>query len=113
METVKLGKIISIEFGICGYQDAQLGLSLTLGSTDWGVCTSKQFWSAANVDCSSRANWTEDDRNNSYAEIMRYIDGLLHNARKKSISELKNVPVEVIFERGGDLKSWRILTEVL
>ena len=112
MEDIKLGKIISIEFGIGGYQDAQLGLSVTLGNSDWGVSTGKQYWSAVMIECSSHTKWTEDDRNNSYAEIMRYVDRLLHDAKKKSISELKNVPVEVVFEK-GELKSWRILTEVL
>lgn len=112
MNETKLGKITSISFGIGGYQDAMLGLNVSLGGDGWGVGDNRSFWSAALVECSEYAKWTEEDRSARYAEIMRYVDDLLHKAKKNNVAELKGVPVEVIFE-GNTLKSWRILTEVL
>lgn len=108
----KLGKISSVSFGIGGYQDAMIGLSVTLEGKGWGVSSHNGFWSASTLERSEHARWTEDDRNFKYAEIMRHVDELLHKAKKNNVVDLRGVPVEATFE-GNTLKSWRILTEVL
>jgi hypothetical protein len=43
---------------------------------------------------------------------MRYISSLLKDAKVDSVDKLKGKPVEVTLD-GNQLKSWRILTEVL
>jgi hypothetical protein len=40
------------------------------------------------------------------------ISNLLAQARVKNLNELKDIPVEAIFD-GTTLESWRILTEVI
>lgn len=40
----KIGKITSVSFGHCGYQDAMIGISFTLGSNSWGVGTDMSYW---------------------------------------------------------------------
>lgn len=108
----KLGKIESVHFGLGGYQGAMLGLHITLGTDGWGVGASKANWDAEQIKCSEHAKWTEQDRDESYAEIMRYVSKLLKEAKVDSVDKLKGKPVEVTFV-GNHLKEWRILTEVL
>ena len=47
----KLVKIESVRFGLGGYQDSQLGLSVTLSNGGWGVGDFKGEW-----DC-ERIKW--------------------------------------------------------
>jgi hypothetical protein len=108
----KLGKIESVKFGIGGYQDCQLGIHFTLGNGGWGVCDSKSAWDAERIEHTKYTKWTEEDRDKDYAGIMRYLSKLMKDAKVTSVDQLKNKPVEVIFE-GDMLKEWRILTEVL
>ena len=108
----KLGKIEDIYFGLGGYQGAMLGLHVTLGNGGWGVGDSKANWDAEQIKCSEHAKWTESDRDEWYAEIMRYVSKLLKEAKVDSVDKLKGKPVEVTFD-GNTLKEWRILTEVL
>lgn len=107
----RIGKINHICLGYGGYQDAQFGLSVDLTSKDgWGVSDFKGFWS---TDTKSKGcKWTEKDRDESFAKTMRLINELLSKSNKKSLNDLKNVPVEVVFENQM-LKSWRILEEVI
>ena len=107
----ELGKIQDIYFGIGGYQDACIGLNITLGGEGWGVGDNKVAWDA-NMISSKGAKWTEQDRDKQYAEIMRYISDLLSQAKVNKVEKLKGIPVEVTFE-GNLLKEWRILKEVL
>ena len=46
MPTVEklLGKIASIHFGLGGYQDVQLGLSISLEGKNWGADTFIGIW---------------------------------------------------------------------
>lgn len=111
MTRKEIGKIKSIEFGIGGYQDSMLGLTIGLGSSSWGVGDFKGFW-GPEVKCGSRTQWTEKDRSKGYADSVRFLGDLLVKAKKKSVSDLTGVPVEVEFD-GNCLKSWRILEEVL
>lgn len=108
----ELGKILNVRFGHCGYQDAMLGIAVTLGNTGWGCGDSRCAWDAEIIEHTEHCKWTEEERNQQYAEIMRYISKLLKEAKVDSVEKLRGIPVEVTFE-GNTLKEWRILTEVL
>lgn len=108
----KLGKILSVKFGIGGYNDAMIGLHVTLGSKGWGVGDERSAWDAETVKWSEYCKWTEADRDRQYAELLHYVSKLLNDAKVDSVDKLKGIPVEVTIE-GNILKEWRILTEVL
>lgn len=112
MEEKRLAKIDSVKFGITGYQDAQLGISFGFKGERWGINDLKAFWDPNLVECDSFCKWTEKERDNALAQIMRYISDLLRDAKVSTVDQLKNIPVEIITEN-NTLKSWRILTEVL
>lgn len=109
----RLGKIKSISFGLGGYQDAMLGLSVDLGSDKecWGCGDFKGYW-GPDVKVDKYTRWKEKDRRSGYADTVQFVGKLLQDAQKSTIDQLVNVPVEVTFE-GNSLKSWRILTEVI
>ena len=107
----RLGKIEKVRFGLGGYQDAMLGLSVMLSGDGWGVGDFKGSWSLM-IDCTERCKWTVEDRDKQFAETMRFVNQLLTKAKKESVDELKGIPVRVKFE-GSALKSWEILAEVL
>lgn len=108
----RLGKIEAVSFGLGGYQGAMLGLHVTLGNGSWGVGGSKSNWDAEMIDCTKNSKWSESDRDEWYAEIMRYVSKLLKEAKVDSVEKLKGKPIEATFD-GNTLKEWRILTEVL
>ena len=111
MDGEKIGKIQSVSFGLGGYQDAQFGLSVTLGSDvgSWGVCSFDGYWS---MEPSDHAKWDTRDQNEAFANTARKTIELLQAAKVNNVSDLKNKPVACVFERGV-LKSWRLLTEVI
>lgn len=104
----QLGKIQHISYGFGGYQDAQFGLSVTLGGDGWGVSDFHGAWATHSANC----KWSVEDQRSSFADTAEFIRGLLKDANVMSIDKLKGIPVEVSFER-MTLKSWRILKEVL
>jgi hypothetical protein len=108
----RLGKITSVRFGHGGYQDAMLGLSVSLGDGSWGVGDFKGNWDAELIKHTEHTKWTEEDRSKGYNETMRFVSKLLKEAKVDTIDKLKNIPVEVTFD-GNLLKEWRILTEVI
>jgi len=108
----ELGKIQKVTFGLGGYKDACIGLNVTLGGDGWGVADSKSAWDANMIKCDDHCKWTEKDRSRQYDEIVRYVSGLLRDAKVSSVDKLEGIPVEVEFD-GMTLKSWRILKEVL
>jgi hypothetical protein len=112
----ELGKIISAKFGLGGYQGVQIGIHIQLGSSasgsGWGVCTSKSGWDPSVVECSGNCKWTEADRAKQHDEIVRYISGLLKDAKVESVDKLVGIPVEVTFD-GNAIQSFRILSEVI
>lgn len=108
----KIGKLQTVYFGHGGYQDACLGLNVTLSGKGWGICDSNTAWDANMIKHSEHFKWTEEDRNKQYAEIMHYVSGLLADAKVSKVSELKGKPIEATFD-GQRLKSWRILTEAI
>lgn len=108
----RLGKIKNVSFGHGGYQDAMIGLNVTIEGEGWGVSDSKVAWDAEMIECTKHCKWTEADRDKQYAEIMRYLSKLLKDAKVSSVDKLKGIPIEAIFD-GNLLKKWRILTEVI
>jgi hypothetical protein len=108
----RLGKIESVSFGLGGYQGAMLGIHITLGDGSWGVGATKANWDAEQIEWSKHTQWTEEERDGWYAEIMRYVSKLLKDAKVDSVDKLKGKPIEATFD-GTMLKEWRILTEVL
>ena len=108
----RLGKITSVRFGYGGYQDAMLGLSVSLGDGSWGVGDFKGNWDAELIKHTEHTKWTEEDRSKGYDETMRFLSKLLKEAKVDTVDKLKDIPVEVTFD-GNLLKEWRILTEVI
>ena len=113
MLTKHLGKISSIYFGIGGYQESMLGLH-TCFTFDGGssICTSDASWDYHTVEHNKNTKWTEQSRLDKYAKITCSISELLSKAKVRSVSELRNMPVEITLD-GMTLYSWRLLEEVL
>jgi hypothetical protein len=109
MTRTELGRIQKITFGWGGYQDAMLGLSITLGGKSWGVGDFKGAWG---IDRSERAQWTEEDRLRQLGEACMYLRDLLKKANKQTLDQLQGAPIEATFD-GNKLVSWRVLDEVL
>ena len=108
----RLGKLESVKFGIGGYQDAMIGLHVTIDMEGSGVADTKGAWDCNKITWSEQSKWTEEDRSKQYDKIMRYVSDLLHTARVNTVDQLKGALVEATFE-GMTLKEWRILNEVL
>lgn len=111
-KTKKLGKITKAEFGLGGYQDACIGLIVSIDFDGSGVGDNKTAWDCNLIECTEHCEWTEESRSEEYDKIVRYISGLLSDAKVNNVSDLVGKPVEVELE-GMILKSWRILKEVL
>lgn len=109
MTEVKLGRIKKVYYGMGGYQDAQFGLTLDLGGDGWGVGTFRGQWASPP---SPTAQWTENDRRNSFADDALWLIDIMGKAKVADVYRLQGVPVEITLE-GNMLKSWRILEEVL
>jgi hypothetical protein len=109
----ELGKIQRFDVGIGGYQDAMLGVHITLGGSGWGVSTDMCTWSPARIPIGKYTKWTEKDRSKRFDEVMRFIDKTLSEAKVMRTQDLIGVPIEATFEEHRTIKSWRILKEVL
>ena len=109
MDKTELAKIISVEFGWGGYQDAQIGLSLTFEGDGTGCQTFIGCWCAPP---SEHAKWNENDQTKELGKTARLIRDTLTDAKVQSVSQLLGKPVELTYE-GNLLQSWRILTEVI
>lgn len=107
----RIGKIKSISFGFGGYQDAEIGVSVTLGSDadGWGIGEFRGYWSG-NRD--ERCKWSEQERLEHLGGVCLWVRNLLNFAKKQSLGQLVGVPVEVTID-GNTLKDWRILTEAI
>lgn len=105
-----IGKIQEVSFGFGGYQDAMIGLSVTLGSESgcWGVCDFEGWWASRTEHC----KWTTEDWKNRNHQTVLLVSKLLSDAKVSNVNKLKGIPVEVEFENNA-IKSWRILTEVI
>lgn len=109
--TKRIGKIQSVAFGMGGYDDAMLGLTVTLGSDkdSWGVGDFKGTWAC---EPGKYTKWTLQDQTEHWGTMVRWIGELLAAAKVSTVSDLKGIPVEVTFD-DNLLKSWRILTEAI
>ena len=108
-----LGKIVSAEFGIGGYNDGEIGLHLTFSyGESYGSSASDSIWDWNRVKWSEYCKWTEEYRLQKYSEIVVNLSNVLNDAKCKFVSDLKNKPIEVEIE-GNMIKSWRILKEEL
>lgn len=108
----RLGKIEDVKFGLGSYQGAMIGIHVTLGDGSWGVGDSRANWDSEQIKWTENTQWSEEDRNQWYGDIMRYVSKLLKDAKVESVDKLKGKPIEATFD-GNTLKEWRILTEVL
>lgn len=105
----ELGRIQKATFGWGGYQDVMIGLSVTLGGQSWGVADFKGMWGSKRT---KSCKWSEEDQLRELGEACLFLRDILTKAKKQTVDQLVNVPVEVTFEN-NTLKSWRVLEEVL
>lgn len=106
----ELGRITDVRFGIGGYDDAMLGMSIEIGGKGWGVST--PFYGTWERDPDERCKWTKQDQDAEFSGAVRKLGKLLRSAKKRDIRELVGTPVECEFDF-NELKSWRVLEEVL
>jgi hypothetical protein len=109
MTETQLGKITHATFGWGGYQDAMIGLSITLEGNAWGTGDFKGAWG---IDRSDYAKWTERDREERLGQACMFLRDLLRKAKKQTVDQLPGIPIEATFD-GNKLVSWRVLEEVL
>jgi len=105
----ELGKISHASFGWGGYQDAQLGLSLSFTMRGSGVNTFIGNWG---IERSEYCKWTEEDRLRLLGEAVMKLGSMLTMAHKTDVTQLVGVPVELTLD-GNMLHDWRLLEEVL
>jgi hypothetical protein len=110
----ELGRISKVTFGHTGYQDTMLGIhfELSLKCKSRILGDYRSAWDPQLIPCSEHSKWTEEERNQTFADIMHYISQLLADAKVHNIQDLEGIPVEITLD-GLKLDSWRILTEVL
>lgn len=110
--TTRLGKIKSIDLVL---EDSKLGLKVLLvleGSSEV-VDFTNWSWCKTIVPVEGRHNWTKQDRDIASAQVMKFINQLLLDAKKNSLQRLAEVPIEATLKDRNLLQSFRILTEVL
>lgn len=110
----ELGKISLVSIGMGGYQDAMFGLSLSfaLKGSGCGDFVSGG-WAYGVVDPDSPyCKWDESDREKSMAQMCKTVCQILRDAKVDKVSDLKGKPIEIARD-GYEVKSWRILEEVL
>lgn len=100
MEKKYLGKICSVEYGYIHASFFGLNLAFEFSGSRIGTSHLINLY---------EENMTEDS---SIAEHVKYVAGLLKQAKIYNINDLLGIPVELILENSR-LKSFRILTEVL
>jgi len=105
----ELGKIENVYYGLGGYQDAMLGISFQLS---FGSCGTGDFWGYWDLERTEHCKWTEEDRLKFHGENTMRIGQLLKDAKVYKVEDLVGIPIEVTSE-GMNMKSWRVLTEVL
>ena len=104
----ELGKIQTVRVGMGGYQDAMFGVWLTIGGKAWGVTDGKGTWATRDEN----AKYSEQEHRDEYAKTFIWAQEVCKQAKVQEIADLQGVPVECTFE-GNQLKSWRVLEEVI
>ena len=74
----RLGKIERASFGLGGYQEAEIGLSVTLGDGSWGVQDWKGTWAMKRSD---HCEWKEEERIKILCETVMFLNDLLKKAK--------------------------------
>lgn len=107
----RIGKIENIRFGMGGYQDAMIGVSVTLGSSKeaWGVQDFRGAWAMKRTDS---CQWTDEDRLRDLGNVAMWVNGMLKAAKVDDLARLQGKPVEVTFD-GNRMVGWRLLEEAL
>lgn len=75
--------------------------------------SSNTVWDPEQIKVTQYTKWTESERDNELAELMRYISKLLADAKVDDVTKLAGKPIELVINEYNSLESWRILTEVL
>jgi len=104
-----LGKITSVSFGNGGYGCAMFGFTFTLSGSEDCVQDFKGTW---NSEPDEHCKWTIESQNAHFLKVFNEVREMMKQAKVSEFYELEGVPVEMIIEN-GQLKSWRVLTEVL
>lgn len=105
----ELGKIESVEYGLCRDRGFLMGITFVLKFPGAGCVSANEVNMSEHTEY---CRWTIEDQNKQIVELMHYIKKLLTDAKVNKVSELKNIPIEATFD-GNMLESFRILTEVL
>jgi len=113
----RLGYIRRVTYGLCGYNNAELGLSLGLaccapGNT-WNVTDVISCWDYTKVKGSDDSKWTEGERTECYVTVAQRISELLRGAGVDTVDQLEGKPIEAVFDDNRTLVEWRILIEML
>lgn len=109
MERKVLGKIKSAEFGRISDYPMYMGLVLEFTfDGDCHVGDGGKFMTNMSKDC----KWSAEERRLAIEERMDAVYKLLSDAKVRTVSQLKNKPVEITLE-SKTFKDFRILTEVL
>ena len=104
-----IGKISEVTFEkIAG----RLGIWFVLKSDGCSFDTERVVWDFNDVKVTEDTTWTEESREASMADMMRYISDLMFVAKVNSIEDLRDTPITLQIENGM-LQDWRILREVL
>lgn len=95
-----LGKIISAEVGMGGYQGEMFGVTFDLKLSD-GSQVSDFLGHFIGVDRLMPVEWPAK------------LQALLSYSGKRLVRDLPGLPIEAVFDDNFCLESWRLLTEVL
>lgn len=105
-----LGKITKATFGKGGYDDACIGLSLSIQNAQGGTWgTFYGFWSG---EPRPGAEWDKDVQLRRWGEAVAKLDQLMRECKVGTVEGLVGKPVEITTENGM-FKDFRILTEVI
>lgn len=108
----KLGKIKSAYFGFEKNGGKRIGLFMELYCESGILSSCSRFWDSIKIKPKFGYDWDEDTRDKRYSEIVRRVSLLLNEANVDRVEKLVGIPVELTIA-DGNIKSWRILTEVL
>jgi len=109
MEKKVLGKIEQVEFGCVHDREYLFGLILCLKTSDSSGVVDMHV---VNMSKSMTSVEWNTKQNEEIVKMVKFVNKLLKDAKIKTIDQLVNVPIEMIFSNNL-LKSFRILTEVL
>jgi hypothetical protein len=103
-----LGKIKSATLG---FDEWRFGFQFALSFGGGYGCTDSRKWIHAG-EPTEYSKWTKEARTDAGGKQLLSVMEIMKQANVKTFDELVGIPVEVTIEN-GDLKSWRVLEEVL